>query len=236
MWGKIAYRAWAKRLFDIVVGAVCLLLVAPGMIGIALAIRCDTPGPIFFRQVRVGRHGVLFRIFKFRTMQHVQAGQRLARGAVPTDLRTFNCPVPPVGAGLGDRTDLALTIGQDPRITKVGHWLRRAKLDELPQLFDVLRGTMSLVGPRPEVPRYVAHYPADVRVQVLGVRPGITDLASLHFRSENELLARASNPEHEYLTAVLPVKLAYALEYVAHPSLVRDVQILWRTLVVLWWR
>jgi lipopolysaccharide/colanic/teichoic acid biosynthesis glycosyltransferase len=220
MWGKIAYRAWAKRLFDIVVGTVCLLLVVPGMIGIALAIRCDTPGPIFFRQVRVGRHGVLFRIFKFRTMQHVQAGQRLARGAVPTD----------------PRTDLALTIGQDRRITKVGHWLRRAKLDELPQLFDVLRGTMSLVGPRPEVPRYVAHYPADVRVQVLGLRPGITDLASLHFRSENELLARASNPEHEYLTAVLPVKLAYALEYVAHPSLVRDVQILWRTLVVLWWR
>jgi lipopolysaccharide/colanic/teichoic acid biosynthesis glycosyltransferase len=198
---------YLKRVFDIVVSAACLLAVAPVFAGIAVAIWCDTPGPIFFRQVRVGRHGVAFRIFKFRTMQHVQAAR-----------------------------SLEITVGQDLRITKVGHWLRGSKLDELPQLIDVLRGTMSLVGPRPEVPRYVAHYPDAVRAQVLSVRPGMTDLASLHYRHESALLARASDPEQEYLTVVLPAKLKCALDYVAHPSLRRDVQILWRTLVVLWWR
>jgi len=194
-----------KRLFDLVVAAAGLLLLWPLFALIALAIRLDSPGPVFFRQERVGRHGVPFRIHKFRTM-------------------VADAPV----------RGRELTIGDDPRITRVGAVLRRYKLDELPQLIDVLQGTMSLVGPRPEVPRYVQHYPPALREKVLSVRPGITDLASIEYRRESELLARSDDPERTYVQEVLPHKLQYAAQYVEHATLWTDLRLLARTLRVLW--
>ena len=151
------------------------------------------PAPVFFRQERVGRHGLHFRIFKFRTMT-------VAEGDNPTQL----------------------TVASDRRVTRVGAILRRIKLDELAQLIDVLRGTMSLVGPRPEVPRYVEHYPPHWRERLLSVRPGITDFASVHYRDESELLAGAVDPEREYIDVILPTKLRYALRYVEQPTLAND--------------
>jgi lipopolysaccharide/colanic/teichoic acid biosynthesis glycosyltransferase len=168
---------------------------------VSLLIKLDSPGPVFFRQVRVGLHGRHFRIYKFRTMSVAQE------------------------AGAAE-----ITVAGDARITRTGHWLRRYKLDELPQLIDVLRGTMSLVGPRPEVPRYVAHYPPLWRERLLSVRPGITDFASVRYRNENEMLARADDPEREYLDVVLPTKLRYALHYVDNPSLTNDLRVLGLTL------
>ena len=193
-----------KRLFDLV-GALAglALLLVPGLL-VALWIRLDSPGPVFFRQERVGRHGRPFRIHKFRTMR-VDA----------------------------ERLGGQLTVGRDPRITRVGAWLRDRRLDELPQLIDVLQGTMSLVGPRPEVPRYVALYPAALRERVLSVRPGITDPASLAFRGEAEQLARAADPEREYVEVILPAKLALAADYAARASLWTDLGVLVRSLQVL---
>lgn len=194
----------AKRLFDLLLASLGLALLSPVMLAIALAIKFDSPGPVLYRQQRVGRHGVPFRIRKFRTMAHDE------RGDGPQ-----------------------LTVGADARVTRVGAVLRRRKLDELPQLIDVLQGTMSLVGPRPEVPRYVALYPLELRAKVLSVRPGITDLASITFRNESELLARAADPEREYLQVVMPRKLALAASYADAPSLGTDLKILWRTLRLL---
>ena len=191
----------AKRLLDVFSSFAGLLLLAPLFAAIAVWIRLDSPGPVFFRQERVGRDGAPFRIHKFRTM----------RAAPGPD-------------------DLAITVGADPRITRAGAFLRRTKLDELPQLIDVLRGDMSLVGPRPEVPRYVADYPADVRAKVLSVRPGITDLASLQYRDESALLARAADPEREYREVVLPAKLRLAVEYVDHATLAGDLRLIGLTL------
>ena len=126
-----------------------------------------------------------------------------------------------------------ITVGADPRITRAGHWLRRHKFDELPQLIDVLQGRMSLVGPRPEVPRYVARYPSDVRDKVLSVRPGITDFASLHYRRESELLGCAVDPEREYVEVVMPEKLRYAMQYVDQASLLLDLRLIASTLKAL---
>ena len=195
----------AKRLFDIVVSAFGLLLLSPLLVAIALWVRLDSPGPVFFRQERIGRHGVPFRIHKFRTMAH--GGQ----GAL-------------------------ITVGADRRITRAGAFLRRAKLDELPQLIDVLLGDMSLVGPRPEVPRYVAMYPVGLRDKVLSVRPGITDVASLEYRDESDRLARAADPEQEYVNVVMPAKLQLAAQYVDRASLAFDLQLILRTLKLVWWR
>ena len=189
----------AKRLFDLVGATLALIVLSPLLLFAALRIKLDSPGPVFFRQQRVGRHGVLFRIHKFRTMVHGAPG-------------------------------LGITVGADPRITRVGAWLRRTRIDELPQFIDVLRGTMSLVGPRPEVPRYVEHYPPQWRERLLSVRPGITDFASVRYRNESELLARAQNPEREYIDVVLPTKLRYALHYVDNPSLASDLRVLGLTL------
>ena len=191
-----------KRLFDLVIAALALLLLAPVLLLLALLIRLDSPGPVYFRQERVGRHGLPFRIHKFRTMR--------------------------TGAG-----GLQITVGVDPRITRAGAWLRRTRLDELPQLIDVLQGTMSLVGPRPEVPRYVAHYPPALRERVLSVRPGITDPASLDFLDEADLLARAADPEREYIEHILPRKLERAAEYAAHATLATDLGVMARTLGLL---
>jgi lipopolysaccharide/colanic/teichoic acid biosynthesis glycosyltransferase len=191
----------AKRLFDLFAATLGLLLLLPVGLAVALWIKLDAPGPVFFRQQRVGRHGVPFSIHKFRTMR-VDAA---ARG-------------------------LPLTVGADPRITRAGAFLRRTRLDELPQLIDVLQGTMSLVGPRPEVPRYVAHYPPALRERVLAVRPGITDPASLDFIDEASLLAAAADPEREYIERILPLKLQRAADYAEHANLRSDLALLLRTL------
>ena len=188
----------AKRAFDLMVAALALLLLTPLLLGVALWVKLDSPGPVFFRQERVGRHGVLFLIHKFRTMRAGSEG-------------------------------LSLTVGDDPRITRAGRFLRHTRIDELPQLMDVLRGAMSLVGPRPEVPRYVALYPAALRKRVLAVRPGITDPASLAFINESELLARAADPEHEYVHVILPAKLQRAADYADSASLATDLRVLWQT-------
>ena len=197
----------AKRLFDLLGATLALLVLAPLLALVALAVRLDSPGPVFFRQERVGRHGVPFRIHKFRTMR--------------ADAQAVGPQV---------------TVGQDSRITRVGHWLRHYRIDELPQFIDVLQGTMSLVGPRPEVPRFVAHYPADLKARVLAVRPGITDPASLAHIDESALLAAAADPEREYVERILPRKLALQADYVVQATLASDLRVLLRTLKVLWSR
>jgi lipopolysaccharide/colanic/teichoic acid biosynthesis glycosyltransferase len=193
-----------KRLFDVLGAAVSLVLLAPLMVLVAVAVRLDSPGPVLFRQERVGRHGRPFRIHKFRTMQVDATG----RGPL-------------------------LTASGDPRVTRVGAALRRHRLDELPQLIDVLKGDMSLVGPRPEVPRYVALYPPDLRERVLAVRPGITDPSSLDFLDEGELLARAADPEREYVDVILPRKLRRAADYADRATFATDLRVIGRTLGLL---
>lgn len=190
----------AKRLFDWFASTLGLLALAPVLLLLAVWIKLDSPGPVFFRQERVGRGGTLFRIHKFRTMV--------------TD---------------AERRGLQITVGADARVTRVGQWLRKYKLDELPQLLDVWLGQMSLVGPRPEVPRYVACYPADVRDVVLSVRPGITDRASIEFKDENEILGRADDPHLAYVNEVLPIKLRYYVDYVAQRSFWSDIGIIFAT-------
>ena len=196
-----------KRSFDVVAAAFGLVLFGLPMLLVALWIRLDSPGPVFFRQERVGRHGKLFRIHKFRTMT-VDAEQRGPQ----------------------------LTVGADARVTRAGRVLRANRLDELPQFLDVLAGDMSLVGPRPDVPRYVERWPAELRARVLAVRPGITDPASLTFRDEATLLARAADPEREYLDVILPRKLALAADYADHASLWTDLAVIGRSVGVLLFR
>jgi len=194
----------SKRLFDLVLSTLGLLVLAPLLLLMALAIKLDSSGPVFFRQERVGRFGQPFRIHKCRTMRHDPASK-------------------------GPQ----ITVGADSRITRVGGFLRRTKLDELPQLIDVWVGSMSLVGPRPEVPRYVAHYPVALREKVLSVRPGITDIASIEYRDESAVLARATDPEYAYIHEVMPHKLALAASYVDQASVWMDVRLIWRTVMVI---
>jgi lipopolysaccharide/colanic/teichoic acid biosynthesis glycosyltransferase len=195
-----------KRTFDFLAAGVGLILLSPLFVAIAVAIKLDSRGPVFFRQERMGRGGRVFRIFKFRTM--VVDGERL-------------------GA--------PITVGDDPRITQVGRTLRRFKLDELPQLINVMRGEMSLVGPRPELPRYRDRYEG-VYDAVLQVRPGITDPASLRFRDEADLLSGREDPETYYLQSLLPQKLRLNLEYVRRATLSRDIGIILLTLLALFKR
>ncbi|TME55237.1 MAG: glycosyltransferase [Chloroflexi bacterium] len=185
-----------KRIFDVAVSAVGLVVTSPIVLAAALAVKLESPGPAFYAGTRVGRGGRHFRILKLRTMQ--------ARPGGPS-----------------------VTAGDDPRITRVGRVLRRSKLDELPQLLNVLRGEMSLVGPRPEDPRYVAHYTPEQR-EVLGVRPGMTGPTVLAFIDEEELL-RGGDAESVYLAEVMPGKLAIDLKYVRHASFGGDLMILGRT-------
>ena len=194
----------AKRAFDLLLGCAALAFAAPFMLVIAAWIRLDSPGPVLFRQIRVGRFGRPFLIHKFRTM----VADAPERGP-------------------------QVTAATDVRITRAGTWLRRSKLDELPQLFDVLAGHMSLVGPRPEVPQYVALYPDGLREKVLSVRPGITDPVSLKFADEGELLARAADPEHEYTQVLLPAKLLEAAAYVDNATVWTDLRLMGRTLRLL---
>ena len=191
-----------KRLFDMAASGIGLLLLAPLLLALAVWIKCDSAGPVFFLQERVGLHGKLFRIIKFRSMRQNNSGPQI-------------------------------TVGADARITRSGRFIRAYKLDELPQLINVLLGDMSLVGPRPEVPRYVALYPADVREEVLSVRPGMTDLASVQYRSESDLLAASSDPELTYTTVILPAKLALYQQYVRQRSLWLDVRIICVTFGIL---
>ncbi len=191
-----------KRIFDFIAALIGLLVLAPLFVAVAVWIKVDSRGPVFFRQQRVGKDGVPFSIIKFRTMQD-------------------------------DAHESLLTIGNDRRITKAGKFLRRHKLDEFPQLINVVAGSMSLVGPRPEVPRYVDCYPPDVRAQVLSVTPGITDWASIYYKEENSLLSRAINPEQAYLDTILPAKLKYNLRYVHERSFWNDIRIIFTTLALL---
>ncbi len=190
----------SKAVLDVVGAALGLLVLSPVFVVIAIWIRVDSPGPVFFRQERVGRSGQIFRIHKFRTM--VENAERMGG---------------------------QITVAADRRITRCGAVLRRTKLDELPQLIDVLQGKMSLVGPRPEVPRYVKLYPEDVRRIVLSVKPGITDPASIDYRNESALLSGSADPELTYVREILPVKLASYRHYVETRSLWGDVKIIFRT-------
>ena len=192
-----------KRSFDMTMAALGLVLLSPLLMVVAIMIKLSSRGPIFFRQERVGRRFQPFFIYKFRTM--VQDAPR--RGG-------------------------PITFGDDPRITRLGHILRKCKIDEFPQLINVLIGDMSLVGPRPEVPRYVDMFREDYEI-ILQVRPGITDLASLKYRDEAAILGRAKDPEEEYVKRVLPEKIGYAKEYVRRSSLPFDLVIIIKTVLKL---
>ncbi|MGN0759716.1 MAG: sugar transferase [Candidatus Ventricola sp.] len=191
----------AKRVMDIAISAAALCVLWPVFLLIALAIVIDDPGPVFYRQVRVGRGGRPFRIFKFRTMV-VDA----------------------------DKKGLSITVGRDSRITRVGAFLRKTKLDELAQLLNVLCGQMSFVGPRPEVPRYVELYTPYQR-QVLLVRPGITDYASIAYRNENDLLAGADDPEKMYIETIMPDKIELNMKYLREISPLADLRLILKTVI-----
>ncbi len=190
-----------KRAFDIIVSATALSLLFPLLLLIGLSVALSSPGGAFFRQVRVGRVGKEFRLYKFRTMRP------------------------------GSEAQGQITVGgRDPRITGIGYFLRKSKLDELPQLLNVLIGDMSIVGPRPEVPRYVALYSAEQRL-VLNVRPGITSAASIAYMDENEILGRSPDPQRAYIEAVMPAKLSLDLDYVKNRGFFLDVSIILRTFI-----
>jgi lipopolysaccharide/colanic/teichoic acid biosynthesis glycosyltransferase len=188
-----------KRLLDLIVAICGLMLTSPLLVLISLAVRLESHGPALFRQWRVGRYGKEFEILKFRSMSH-------------------DSPAGPLLTAAGDR-----------RITRVGALIRSTKLDELPQLWNVLRGDMSIVGPRPEVPRYIAMYSPEQRRIVLSVRPGITDDASIEFADESKLLAAADDPEAFYATRILPRKIELYEKYVASQSAAHDISIMIRT-------
>lgn len=189
-----------KRLFDLVASACGLIVLSPLFVVLAVWIKLDSAGPVFYRQTRVGRYGKDFRIFKFRSM----------------------C----VGADKGSPVTIG---GRDPRVTRSGYYIRKYKLDELPQLINVFVGDMSLVGPRPEVRHYVDYWTAE-QMHVLDVRPGITDPASIRFRNENELMAQADDPEEYYIRVIMQEKLKLYLEYVAHRTFLGDIGLIFKTL------
>jgi lipopolysaccharide/colanic/teichoic acid biosynthesis glycosyltransferase len=193
-----------KRLFDFVASFFGLVLLTPVFVLAALWIKLDSKGGVFFRQERVGFQGVIFRTHKFRTM--VLDAEKKGK---------------------------QITVGVDSRITTVGSFLRKYKLDELPQLIDVLVGDMSLVGPRPEVPKYIDCYSDDEKHDVLSVKPGITDNASIEFRNENELLASSVDPEATYINKVLPKKIAIYRKYVIERSFFGDVAIIFKTIFLI---
>lgn len=190
----------AKRAFDLFWSFLGLSLLFPLLALIVLTVKLEDGGPVFFRQTRIGRGGIPFRIWKFRSM--VVDAEQLGR---------------------------SITVGADPRITRTGRWLRSTKLDELPQLLNVIAGDMSLVGPRPEVPKYVESY-SEIQRTVLAFRPGMTDLASIKYRNESEHLAQAKNPDEMYAKVILPDKLRINLEYAPGASLWSDFLVILATL------
>lgn len=192
-----------KRLFDFFFSVLGLLLISPLFLIVALLIKLTSFGPVFFMQTRIGQNGRIFQIYKFRTMR--ENAEKKGQ----------------------------LTIGADPRITGLGHFLRKTNIDELPQLINVLKGQMSLVGPRPEVPKYVDLYNEEQK-KVLNVKPGMTDYASLKYRNESELLGNSKNPEEYYVNIVMPEKLALNMEYIRNRSFLLDIKlILWTILDIL---
>jgi len=190
-----------KRIFDIVASGLGIIVLSPILLIIALIIKKESDGPVFFKQIRVGEKGRNFEILKYRTM--VVDAEKMGR---------------------------QITVGNDNRITKIGGFLRKYKLDELPQLINVFKGDMSLVGPRPEVPRYVEMYNEEQR-KVLDVKPGITDLASIRYRDENELLGTAEDPDDMYINTIMPDKLALNLEYINKSNVFFDIYIILKTIV-----
>ena len=188
-----------KRLFDIVASSLGLIVLSPLFVVLAVWIKADSEGPVFYRQTRVGRNNKDFRLFKFRSMRPGS-----------------------------DRAGLITVGGRDPRVTHSGYYIRKYKLDEFPQLINVLKGDMSLVGPRPEVRKYVDMYTAEQK-RVLSVRPGITSLASIRYRNENDILAASEDPDRTYIEQVMPDKLAIDLEYVEHAGLLTDIKLIFTT-------
>ena len=192
-----------KRLFDIIASGCGLLFLSPLLLCVAIWIKLDSEGPVFFRQVRVGRYNKDFRIFKFRSMR--------------------------VGS---DKGSLVTIGGRDSRVTRSGYFIRKFKIDELPQLINVFIGDMSLVGPRPEVRHYVNYWTPE-QMKVLDVRPGITDPASIKFRNENELLEKAEDPEQYYINVIMQEKIKLYLEYVENASFGYDIQLIFSTFVAI---
>ena len=192
-----------KRVFDVIASGLGLIVLSPLFLILAIWIKLDSKGPVFYRQVRVGYKNKDFRIFKFRSMR--------------------------VGA---DKGSLVTIGGRDPRVTKSGYWIRKFKLDELPQLINVFIGDMSLVGPRPEVRHYVDYWTPE-QMHVLDVRPGITDPASIKFRNENELMEKAENPEKYYIEVIMQEKIKLYLEYVEKHNFFYDLGLIFMTFWVI---
>ncbi|WP_288222162.1 sugar transferase [uncultured Clostridium sp.] len=190
-----------KRIFDFLVSLLGIIILSPIFIIVSIAIKLDSRGNILFLQKRVGRYGKEFNIYKFRTM--VTDAEKLGK---------------------------QITIGKDNRITKVGAFLRKFKIDELPQLFNVLKGDMSLVGPRPEVPKYVSLYNNEQK-KVLDVRPGITDMASLRYKDENDILGKVDNPEDYYINVIMKDKLQLNLEYIEKSNIFFDIYLILKTII-----
>lgn len=188
-----------KRLFDILASGLGLLILSPVFVVLAIWIKCDSKGPVFYRQVRVGKNGVDFRIFKFRSMR---------QGA--------------------DKSGLITVGGRDPRVTRSGYYIRKYKLDELAQLVNVFVGDMSLVGPRPEVRKYVDMY-TDEQRKVLSVRPGITDYASIEYMDENVLLEKSADPDKTYIEEIMPAKIELNMQYIDNPTLAEYFKIIFLT-------
>ncbi len=193
-----------KRAFDIGAAAIALFMLLPALLVIAIWIKLDSNGPILFLQRRVGRNASLFQIIKFRTMR--------------TD-QPINSP--------------QITSESDPRITRAGHWIRKSKIDELPQLWNVLTGDMSIVGPRPEVPKYVELYSPQQAKSILSVRPGLTDLASITYRNESYLLSQSADPEKKYVSDILPDKIRMNMDYSTNNTFWGDMKIILMTLKAL---
>lgn len=190
-----------KRVFDIIFSVSGIVILLPFLIVVSVLIKKTSPGTIFFCQERVGLKGVPFYIYKFRTM-------------IP----------------MAEQQGLKVTVGNDPRITQIGYFLRKAKLDELPQLFNVIKGEMSIVGPRPEVLEFIEEYPKEVREKILSVRPGITDRASIELSNESELLAGKENPRQVYVEEILPLKAKYYVDYVENSGFLNDLSIIFATI------
>ena len=191
---------------DLVVSVVGLILLAPFFLIFAILIKLDSRGPVFYLQERVGKEGRLFNLIKFRTMR------------------------------TGSDKAIAITVGKrDSRITTIGHFLRKFKLDELPQLINVLKGEMSLVGPRPELKKFVDLYNEE-QLKVISIKPGITDFASIQFRNENELLEGKEDPIDFYIKEIMPLKLALNLNYIANQSLLTDLRIIFQTILLIFFR
>ena len=193
-----------KRIFDLFFALSGLVVLGPFLILVALWIKLDSKGPVFFKQKRVGRFEKVIEVYKFRSMV--------------TD---------------AESKGLRITVDKDPRITNSGHFIRKYKIDELAQLINVINGSMSLVGPRPEVQEYINEYPQAIKDKVLSVKPGITDYASIEFKDENSMLDGAENPKDIYINEILPIKQKYYIQYVNEQTLWLDIKLIFKTIIAI---